>query len=112
MVVAQREGELGKVLVALRDQPTKSLTRTVLAALSAKDRESAEATVTAVVQSSLPTVARPFTFGGKVTHELILEPGKLASFSKRERIGAVVSAFIIASLQDLSQRPISNEAPS
>jgi hypothetical protein len=56
-----------------------------------------------VTDADLTTAVRPFSFGGKVVHELYFDITKLRFFLKEEKIGAIVSAFIIALLAQYSR---------
>lgn len=66
--------------------------------LSPKERKLVEVGIVAITNNDLVTAVRPFMFGGKVVHELYLDPSKLLFYTRKEKIGAVVSALIIAIL--------------
>jgi hypothetical protein len=48
-------------------------------------------------------------FAGRVVHELYFDLSKLLFFTREEKIGALVSAFIIASLAHEADVPLSDQ---
>lgn len=101
---------MNELLFAVTTEATNSLVERIFRGLPVQERERIQSSIAAVTDDYLPTAVRPFMFGGKVVHELYLDPEKLRFFVKHERIGAIVSAFIIASLAQESKQRIEEEA--
>jgi hypothetical protein len=86
------------LLTQLADTQTGCLVSDVFRKLPATERKRVENEIAAITGGELVTAVRPFMFGGKVIHELYFDPSKLLFFTRQEKIGAVLSAFVIASL--------------
>ena len=95
---------------ALGHRQTSSLVNEVFRKLPAKERKSIETGIAAVTDTDLVTAVRPFMFGGRVIHELYFDPSKLLFYTRQEKIGAVVSAFIISSHAHNSNVPLSDQS--
>lgn len=85
---------------AVSHHATSQLVKGVFQSLPVKLRNGVENEIGAVTDTKLVTAVRPFMFGGRVIHELYFDPDKLLFFTMREKIGAVLSALIIAELAD------------
>ena len=96
--------------IAVDHRQTSYLVDEVFRKLPAKQRKCVQTGIAAVTDTELVTAVRPFMFGGRVVHELYFDPAKLLFFTRQEKIGAVVSAFIIASLAQNNQVPLSDQA--
>ncbi len=77
--------------------------------LPTKERKLVETKVAAVTDTELVTAVRPFMFGGKLVHELCFDPSKLLFFTKQEKVGAIVSAFLISCLAENGAVPLSDQ---
>jgi hypothetical protein len=88
----------------MTDESTNSMAERIFARLPSGERSRIGATIAVVTDKSLPTAVRPFMFGAKVVHELCFDTEKLWFFVKDEKIGAIVSAFVIASLSEKSKQ--------
>jgi hypothetical protein len=88
---------------------TRVLVSDVFRELPLKVRRGVEAKLAAVTDTELVTAVRPFMFGGRVVRELYFDPSKLLFFNKREKIGAVMSAFIISYLAQRYDVPLSDQ---
>jgi len=95
--------------VVVKNAQTCFLIEQVLRKLSVEERELVEHRIKAITDCDLVTAVRPFMFGGKVIHELYFDPSKLAFFADQEKIGAVLSAFIIASLAERGLLKLSDQ---
>lgn len=102
---------MSRILFAINHEPTKCLIKDVFRTLPVQERSGMESSIAAVTDDDLPTAVRPFMFGGKVIHELYFDPAKLLFFVRREKVGAVVSAFTISSLANESEPRIGEEIP-
>lgn len=94
---------------AISDNAVSELVNYVFRTLPAKEREHVENKIAAVTDADLTTAVRPFMFGGRVVHELYFDPSKLLFFTREEKIGAVVSAFVISSLAQNGDVPLSDQ---
>jgi hypothetical protein len=83
---------------SIRNEETNHYVKQVFNTLPIKERKQVNSIIAAVTDADLTTAIRPFGFGGKVVHELYFDPNKLRRFDKNQKVGAVVAAFIIASL--------------
>ena len=79
-------------------QRINSLVQEIFSTLPVEDRLRIGSIISAVTDADLVTAVRPFMFRGKVVHELCFDTNKLRLFDKNQKVGAVVAAFIIASL--------------
>lgn len=95
---------------AIGHHQTSSLVEEVYRKLPAKERKLVERRIVAITDSDLVTTVRPFMFGGKVVRELYFDPAKLLFFTVIEKIGAIISAFIIASLAQNAGVPLSDQS--
>jgi len=107
------------ILFEVSDEPLNTLIRGIFRKLPLTDRKHIESTIAAVTEMDLTTAVRPFAFGGKIVHELYFDTEKLVLFTKREKMGAIVSALIISMLADRykggkggkeGRLPLSNQA--
>jgi hypothetical protein len=87
-----------------------SLATATFRKLPAHDRKNVESMIEAVTDADLTTAIRPFSYGGKIVHELYFDPAKLLFFTRQEKRGAFVSAFIVASLARDGHMPLSSES--
>jgi len=94
----------------IADTQTGCLVSDVFRKLPARERKRVESKIAAITNSDLVTAVRPFMFGGRVVHELYFDPCKLVFFSRQEKLGAVISAFAIASLARDGAVPLSDQA--
>lgn len=91
------------------DDRTSTLVVNVFRELPKKEQKTIESVIGAVTDHKLITVIRPFMLSGKVIHELYFDPAKLVFFIEQERIGAVLSAFIISSLAQRGALALSDQ---
>jgi hypothetical protein len=94
----------------IADTQTSCLVSDLFRRLPARERKHVESKIAAITNSDLVTAVRPFMFGGRVVHELYFDPFKLMFFTRQEKIGAVISAFAIASLAHDGAVPLSDQA--
>jgi hypothetical protein len=92
------------------DRQTANIITGVLGELSPTERRILETEVVAIADRELVTAVRPFMFGGMVVHELYLDSAKLLFYTTREKIGAIVSAFIIVLLSRKGNVPFSDQS--
>ena len=78
--------------------------------LSASDQGKIKSKIMAVGDGFLESAHCPFLFYGRFAHELILEPRKLRPFTPRERVGALVSAFMICVLAAEGKVPLTDRS--
>ena len=88
----------------IANERISSLIQEIFSKLPAEERGRIGSIISAVTDADLVTAVRPFTFAGKVVHELYFDPRKLSLFGKQERVGAIVAAFTIASLTTETKR--------
>jgi len=89
---------MNRIVFALTHESANALLRRIFGGIPIQERRRITSVLGAVTEKALPTAVRPFMFGGKIVHELYFDPEKMRFFVRREKIGAIVSAFIIASL--------------
>jgi len=101
---------MSEIRFVMANERINSLVQEIFSKFPAEERERIGTIISAVTCADLVTAVRPFTFAGKVAHELYFDPRKLSLFRKRERVGAIVAAFIIASLATETKRrfPLDN----
>jgi hypothetical protein len=93
---------------SITDSQTGWLVGEVFRKLPAKERKQVESRIAAVTDCDIVTVVRPLMFGGKVVHELYFDPCKLTFFTRREKLGAIASAFVISCLAQ-NEVPLSDQ---
>jgi len=103
---------MSEVRFVIANERISSLVREIFSKLPVEERERIGSIISAVTDADLVTAVRPFAFAGRVVHELYFDPRKLSLFGKRERVGAIVAAFIMASLATDTERrfPLDNRA--
>jgi len=100
---------MSQILFAVDDESTRSLLAVTFHKLPVQERTHIKSIIAAVTDADLTTAIRPFSFGGKVVHELYFDPAKMLFFDRQEKIGAVVSAFIISCLAQNGHVPLSDQ---
>jgi hypothetical protein len=77
---------------------TNQFVKRIFMSLPREEQRRVSAAISAVTDDCLTTAIRPFSFGGRVVHEIYFDLDKLRFFLNEEKVGAVLSAFIIAIL--------------
>jgi len=102
---------MSEVRFVIANETISSLVQETFSKLPAEERGRIGSKISAVTDADIVTAVRPFTFAGKVVHELYFDPSKLRLFNKEQRVGAVMAAFIIASLaqETKGEFPLDNQ---
>ena len=108
-MIAPQE-KVSPVLLEICNRPANTFVKHIFDGLPALEQNKVKSVVAAVTDSNLTTAVRPFSFNGKIVHELYFDTDKLLFFLKDEKVGAVVSAMIIASLASEKRMPLSSQA--
>jgi hypothetical protein len=91
------------MLFSLRNEQANQFIRRIFDTFPRREQRQVESVISGVVDAELTTAIRPFGYGGKVIHEAYFDLAKLRFFLKQEKIGAIISAFIIPLLVKQSQ---------
>jgi hypothetical protein len=102
---------VSRILFAVAPEKLNCMAKSIFKRLPAEARRRIESSIAAVTDGDHPTAVRPFMFGGKITHELYFDLVKLRFLAKHEKIGAIISAFIIASLAGGSGKGAGERVP-
>jgi hypothetical protein len=86
------------MIFSIYNEQTNRLVKGIFMDLPQRERRRVSAVISAVTDARLTTAVRPFSFGGKVVHEIYFDTDKLRFFLHEEKVGAILSAFIIAML--------------
>jgi hypothetical protein len=106
------------MIFSIYGEQTNQFVKRIFMSLPQKERRRVSVVISAVTDAELNTGVRPFSFGGNVVHEIYFDTAKLRFFLNEEKVGAILSAFIIAMLAEesasrihsLNNFPLSDQA--